>query len=82
MLRGHFCRTAGVCQQRRVTMRRSFLTLAASLGFDEVELHGSGRPAVCRVGDHSRTYVWMTLHDETIDTVTPRERTQAETSAA
>ena len=74
-------RTLG--QHRRVTMRRSFLERAASLGFDEIELHGSGRPAVCRSSDHGRTYVWMTLHDETVGEETSRvERTRAETSAA
>ena len=52
-------RTLG--QHRRVTMRRSFLERAATLGFDEIELHGSGRPAVCRSGELGRTFVWMTL---------------------
>ena len=73
-------RTLG--QHRRVTMRRAFLERAASLGFDEIELHGSGRPAVCRSGDHSRTYVWMTLHDEVIEPVVPDNQRSTQTAAA
>ena len=73
-------RTLG--QHRRVTMRRSFLERAASLGFDEIELHGSARPAVCRGGDHGRTYVWMTLHDEAIEPVASGNSRPTQTAAA
>ena len=72
-------RTLG--EHRRVTMRRSFLNRAASLGFDEIELHGSGRPAVCRSGDHDRTYVWMTLSDEAA-TMTPSHSARFSETAA
>ena len=65
-------------------MRWSFLERAVTLGFDEIELHGNGRPAVCSSGDveSNRTYVWMTPHDETIgESATRTERPAAETSA-
>ena len=53
---------------RRVTMRRSFLKRAAELGFDEIELHGGDRPAVCRDSRQGgRTYLWMTLHEEPVE---------------
>ena len=61
-------RTLG--EARRVTMRRSFLARAATLGFDEIELYGDGRPAVCR-GENGRTYVWMTLLDEALKADAP-----------
>ena len=53
---------------RRVTMRRSFPKRAAELGFDEIELHGDGRPAVCRDSRHGgQTYLWMTLSEEPVE---------------
>ena len=63
-------------------MRWSFLERAVTLGFDEIELHGNGRPAVCRSGKTGRTYVWMTLHDEVVDPVLPDRQPAAESAAA